>query len=116
MVTTELIKHQYCILKFPVYTIYDDVLIIIRVHFSSTHTIVLRWSYMHDKNNCRQTDKCHGNSRNNSMSIVSLRRVIQDISTVVHSIKVPITPQNVFRFVKSLYGITKNIAEIFAIG
>ena len=50
------------------------------------------------------------------MSIVSLRRVIQDISTVVHSIKVPITPKNVFRFVKSLYGITKNTAEIFAIG
>ena len=31
-------------------------------------------------------------------------------------LKVPITPKNVFRFVKSLYGITKNAAKMFAIG
>ena len=30
-------------------------------------------------------------------------------------LKVPITPQNVFRFVKSLHGIRKNAANIFAI-
>ena len=31
-------------------------------------------------------------------------------------LKVPITPKNVFRFVKSLHGIRKNAAKIFAIG
>ena len=30
-------------------------------------------------------------------------------------IKVPITPQKIFRFVKSLHGIRKNAAKIFAI-
>ena len=30
--------------------------------------------------------------------------------------KVPITPKTFFRFVKSLHGIRKNAAKIFAIG
>ena len=33
-----------------------------------------------------------------------------------HYLKVPITPQKIFRFVKSLHGIRKNAAKIFAIG
>ena len=42
--------------------------------------------------------------------------VYLDYSVDSASLKVPITPKNVFRLVKSLYGIRKNAEKIFAFG
>ena len=60
-----------------IYNIYKVVLIISRVYFSCTHGLVFRC--MHDKKQCRQTDQCHGNNKNNQISKVYFKRANPDI-------------------------------------
>ena len=50
------------------------------------------------------------------LSNESTKRWTESTATSRRTIKVPITPKIFFRFLKSLHGIRKNAAKIFAIG